>query len=38
VNRARAAAEVNDIINIDYEVDKTSCAYPIGGLQGVSVK
>jgi hypothetical protein len=28
----------NNIINIDYEVDKTSCAYPIGGPQWVSVK
>jgi hypothetical protein len=37
-NRARAAAVDNNIINIDYEVDKTSCAYPIGGPQGVSVK
>jgi hypothetical protein len=34
VNRARAAA----VDYIDYEVEKPSCAYSIGGPQGVSVK
>jgi hypothetical protein len=38
VNPARAAAVDNNNINIDYKIDKTSCAYPIGGPQGVSVK